>query len=252
MAISFHAARATTRHPMPVASGTVIEAGDLLYYASNEVFPASSQADNGAEEDNQAEFARTFIGVALESSANGDTDNVLVETGLDTEWLITVPSATYAIGDFLGASEASGGTSLEDQQLEAVTSQDLAIFVVTKEETAAVTQVRCRMVRSVVSMPPLKHRAGVNVETLAADKTLTHDDVELQVLDPGGAARNVDLPAEEESAGLRFVIANTADAAEVITVRNDAAGTICTPTQNETAVVWCDGTNWHGLVGADA
>ena len=91
------------------------------------------------------------------------------------------------------------------------------------------------------------------IETLAADRVITGAEIEKYqffTFDPGGAARNVDLPAEAASKGAVLFIANAADAAEVITIRNDAAGTICTPTQNETAVCFCDGTSWRGLVGA--
>ena len=55
-----------------------------------------------------------------------------------------------------------------------------------------------------------------------------------------------------------FVISNTADAAEVITVRgwngSSTTGTIMTPTQNETALCyWTGATNgWIGIAGADA
>ena len=48
------------------------------------------------------------------------------------------------------------------------------------------------------------------------------------------------------------MVSNEADAAEVLTIRNDAAATIVTPTQNEAALLWCDGTSWYGLVGATA
>ena len=53
------------------------------------------------------------------------------------------------------------------------------------------------------------------------------------------------------SAGLDFYIHNAADAAEVLTIKEDGGTTICTPTQNETAYVYCDGTTWRGLVGAN-
>lgn len=98
------------------------------------------------------------------------------------------------------------------------------------------------------------HPFAVNVlETLGADRVLTQaeaDDNNVFTFDPGGAARNLDLPAEATSTGLVLFIANAADAAEVITIRNDAAATICTPTQNESAIVFCDGVSWRGLVGA--
>jgi hypothetical protein len=85
--------------------------------------------------------------------------------------------------------------------------------------------------------------------TLAADRTLTIAEIrEAQIwnIDPGGAARNLVLPAVGVSAGLFLFIANKADAAEVITIQDAAAATVCTPTQNESAVVWCDGVTWDG------
>jgi hypothetical protein len=94
------------------------------------------------------------------------------------------------------------------------------------------------------------HYRDENIETLGAGKTLVENDAFIQALDPGGSARTVTLPAERK--GLSVVIANTADGSEVITVNNDAAAAICTPTQNETATLWCDGTTWHGLVGDSA
>ncbi|MBC8875135.1 MAG: hypothetical protein H8E44_37415 [Planctomycetes bacterium] len=95
---------------------------------------------------------------------------------------------------------------------------------------------------------------AVNTETLTGNKTLTLDDKQVQALDPGGAGRTISLPvANDESKGASFFIKNTADAAEVLTIKDQAAtpATICTPTQSESAIVFCDGTNWHGLVGAN-
>jgi hypothetical protein len=253
MANVFNLKRTDGRVRCPVLTATVIEVGDLLYHDGTSVYPASSQVDNVGEEDNQAEFARTFIGVALEASASGQTADILVETNPNAEFEFTVPSATYAMGALLGASEAGSGTALEDQVLEAVTSQDLAIFTVSKDEAAATTTVRCKMIRSLAwGNDKVSPRYGVTTATLTGALVLTHDSNQYQFLDPGGAGRNVDLPAEEESAGLFFMIANTADAAEVLTIRNDAAGTICTPTQAETALVFCNGVTWVGLVGASS
>lgn len=93
------------------------------------------------------------------------------------------------------------------------------------------------------------------LETLAADRVLTRAEIDQYqgfTFDPGGGARNLDLPAEEVSAGAVLMIANAADAAEVITIRNDAGGTLATPTQAEAALVWCNGTSWFGLVGASS
>lgn len=92
-------------------------------------------------------------------------------------------------------------------------------------------------------------------ETLTAARVITAAEVEkynAMAFDPGGASRNVDLPAEESSVGVFLYISNTADAAEILTIRNDAGATVVTPTQNEACMVWCDGVRWYGLVGAQA
>ena len=93
-------------------------------------------------------------------------------------------------------------------------------------------------------------RLKAETRTLSGNIALTVDSPTMQFLDPGGAARTVTLPAEAASEGLVFFISNEADAAEVITVKDDGGGTIATPTQNEACIVFCNGTAWSGLVGA--
>lgn len=86
-------------------------------------------------------------------------------------------------------------------------------------------------------------------ETLTGHRTLTTAEVKASAFmsfDPGGSARNLVLPAEAECAGIMLFISNQADGAEVITIQDDTPATVCTPTQNEDAIVWCDGVKWHG------
>jgi hypothetical protein len=86
-------------------------------------------------------------------------------------------------------------------------------------------------------------------ETLTGHRTLTVAEVNASAFmsfDPGGAGRNLILPAEASCAGIMLFISNQADAAEVITIQDDTPATVCTPTQNEDAIVWCDGVKWHG------
>ncbi|MFC9088999.1 hypothetical protein [Nocardiopsis dassonvillei] len=97
--------------------------------------------------------------------------------------------------------------------------------------------------------------SAATAETLTAARVITIAEVErynAMAFDPGGAARNVDLPAESACEGAYLFIANTADAAEVLTIRDDAGSTVCTPAQSEAATVWCDGVRWYGLVGASS
>ncbi len=87
------------------------------------------------------------------------------------------------------------------------------------------------------------------VTTMTGTIVLTVKSAPLQVLDPDGA-KTVTLPAEALSEGLVFWIWNTASGAEIITIENDAAGAIATPTLAEMAICVCDGVAWHGLVVA--
>ena len=93
------------------------------------------------------------------------------------------------------------------------------------------------------------------VETLSGNRTLTTaetDESTIWSFDPGGAGRNLVLPAEADNAGKILFISNEADGAEVLTIQDDTPATVCTPTQNEAAIVFCDGVSWFGLVGASA
>lgn len=91
--------------------------------------------------------------------------------------------------------------------------------------------------------------AASAAETLADNRTLTAAEVaesNIFAFDCGGSARSLTLPAESTSAGLILFISNTSDAAEVLTIQDDTPATVCTPTQNEDAIVWCNGTSWFG------
>jgi len=93
----------------------------------------------------------------------------------------------------------------------------------------------------------LRVRLGHNVEALTGTKTLTPQDAQFQMLDPDGGAKNVDLPAEEASQGLFFIIKNTAGGAENLVVRNDAAATKETLAQGKWGIFVCNGTSWETM-----
>ena len=113
--------------------------------------------------------------------------------------------------------------------------------------------------------------------TLSSADMLSATSAKFQFIDPGGSARNLDLPdlrnsTNDTTSGTgtvgtdvyadhnmgTFIISNTADASEVITIRgwngSSTTGTICTPTQNETAIVHWTGEDkgWIGIAGSDA
>tara|TARA_R100001463_G_scaffold17895_3_gene45186 strand:- start:499 stop:876 length:378 start_codon:yes stop_codon:yes gene_type:complete len=115
-------------------------------------------------------------------------------------------------------------------------------------------------------------------EVQSGTPSLTATSAKYQFIDPAGGGKNCDLPdlrsattdINSEGTGTAgttryadlqggfFVISNTADAAEVLTIRgwngSSTTGTIMTPTQNETAVCYWTGatSGWIGIAGSDA
>lgn len=241
-----------SRFQAAVDSATVIEIGDLVYLDSDDVKPASAQADQGGAAANQALFAANFAGVAMQARDAGDATPIRVLA--DGVFEFDCASATWEVGDLVAAAENSGGDALEDQQVIAVSRPELAIGYAIAREASAVVKVKVRLLSRTSGLHrllALERRNSSSVETLADNKTLAADDARIQVLDPGGAGRDTTLPAEAASTGVDFIVHNSADAAEVLTIKDDGGGTICTPTQNESAHVFCDGTTWRGLVGAN-
>lgn len=87
-------------------------------------------------------------------------------------------------------------------------------------------------------------KGGVDTLTLTGALTLDATSSNILKLDPGGASRDVTLPAEESNDGLFFWVKNAADAAEDIVLKNDAASTIVTLNMGEAALVACNGSSW--------
>lgn len=236
----------------PVDAAVPVEIGDLLYFDGDDVKPAASQSDQGSEEANQALFASRFAGVAMAASDAGE--DVPVRIATDGIFDFECPSGTWEIGELVGASENASGDGLLNQQVERVSRPELAIGYVARREPVATSRVRVRLLSrtaGVLSLLRLERRQSSNIATLADNLALTADSPRIQVLDPGGAARDVTLPPEAACAGVDFFIHNAADAAETLTIKSDGGNTVCTPGQNETAYVFCDGTTWRGLVGAN-
>lgn len=96
-----------------------------------------------------------------------------------------------------------------------------------------------------------KFRAAT-AETLTGNRTLSTTEVKTYAVwtfDPGGSARDLTLPNAADAPGEFLFIGNSADAAEVITIKADSA-TVCTPTQAECAVLVSTGVRWEAVVGA--
>ena len=88
----------------------------------------------------------------------------------------------------------------------------------------------------------LRLEGGVDISSTSSAVTLDGKSGNWQSIN-AGAAIDLNLPAEEESNGLVFGIAETGGA-NAITVKNDAGGTIVTVALSTTVLVGCDGTAW--------
>lgn len=93
----------------------------------------------------------------------------------------------------------------------------------------------------------LRLKGGVGVRTLTGNVTCDAGTENFCSWDPGGASRDVTLPAEESSNGLFFLFVNEADAAENLVIKNDGGSTIVTINQNEWAIVACTGSAWFDV-----
>ena len=136
----------------PVDSATVIEIGDLVWLNTDDAQPASAQADQGSEALNQEAFHDAFLGVAMQQSRDGDAADVRVATSGVFEFVC--PSGTFELGDLIGVDEATSGTALEDQQVDAVATENLAIGRCAKRVGSASTNVLVEVVSTVLRGGP--------------------------------------------------------------------------------------------------
>ncbi len=141
-------------HPvmLPVDGSTVIEIGDLVFLDTDDAKPASSLADQGSPALNQEALHDSFVGVAMQASATGDDKAIRVATSGIFE--IDCASATFEVGDLVGAAENAGGTALEDQRAIAVATVNLAIGRCAKRVDPASASVYVDLVSTVLKGGP--------------------------------------------------------------------------------------------------
>lgn len=127
--------------PMPVGSDTVIAAGDMVWMeTTGEIFPASDFTWDTNIATTQAAFANVFAGIARESSAAGDTDDVHVDVSPDSVYAYPCASATFKAGAAVGPAKQSGNAMENQKVVGAVGTSSCGRTVESK--TAAVTEIR--------------------------------------------------------------------------------------------------------------
>jgi hypothetical protein len=102
---------------LPVLTATVIEVGDLCQHLTGNVQPASSEAWNVTVAATRDDFKSTFVGVAMQASAAGETAEIAIATRGVFEF--DCVAATFDYGALVGpADELAAGVALDDQIVE--------------------------------------------------------------------------------------------------------------------------------------
>ncbi len=118
-------------------ASTAYAVGDLLYdNGSGAVLPASSQADQLTQTANQRLFASKFIGVSNFKKLVGDAGTQTGPVIVDEDIYSAVAATTFAVGDYIGGIESSGGIALENAVVAKVTDPSLAIGVCVEAGTS--------------------------------------------------------------------------------------------------------------------
>jgi len=124
----------------PVASADVIEIGDLVGIDTTAKPVEDTDWWSTNEAGTQEAFHDAFLGVAMQASASGETEDIRVATSGVFEFDCT--SDTHAFGQLLGPHDVGAtGTNLGSQAVEDVATANLAIGRVAKINAAASTTV---------------------------------------------------------------------------------------------------------------
>ncbi|MCH7751221.1 MAG: hypothetical protein IH898_03575 [Planctomycetes bacterium] len=137
---------------MPVLDGYIIEIGDLVYLDSGSAKAAAAIADQGTLVANQEALHDQFLGVAMQASPAASTEPIRVATTGVFEF--DCASATFEMGDLLGAREEATGTELDNQYLVGVATPNLAVGRCTKRVNPAGTKVLVDTVSTVLRGGP--------------------------------------------------------------------------------------------------
>ena len=124
-----------------VDSATVINIGDLICISSGKAIPAASVTWNTNIATTQEAMHDAFLGIALEQSRAGDTDDISVATAGEVEF--DCASASFALGDLVGSAKQTGN-AIESQKVVSVATANLAVGRVCKI-TASQTKVTVRI-----------------------------------------------------------------------------------------------------------
>jgi hypothetical protein len=141
----------TTLIQVPVASSTVINKGDLISLSDGKAVPLDNTYDTSSAAAAIKEAASdAFVGVAHSASANGDTDDVLVDISLESIYEFPQQAAAaISVGDLLTVYAANSGDNMDGQLITSDTGS-WAMFTCVREHSSAAG------VNTLIKMTPQK------------------------------------------------------------------------------------------------
>jgi len=122
---------------LAVDAATVLEIGDLVYLDTDDVKPVSSVTYGASLATTQEAAHDVLVGVAMQASADGETNEIRVATSGVFEF--DQATATVEVGARIGCDDNAGGTAPLAQQVIAVAdgSPELAIGRCARRTTSA-------------------------------------------------------------------------------------------------------------------
>ena len=133
---------------VPVNSSTEIKVGDLVWLDGDDVKPASDTTWSTNLAGTQASFKGKCLGVSLQASANGDTNDILVAYGEHVAEF-DCDSATFELGGLVGPAKGTGNTILNQKVVTAVAGS--AIGIVHQRVNPASTRVLVRVISPIMT-----------------------------------------------------------------------------------------------------
>jgi len=96
----------------------------------------------------------------------------------------------------------------------------------------------------------LQYKSGLNVETIAGDKTMTYLDSQHQIINNNaGGIADIFLPEEKDGANFWFKLDSTSGH-NVRILNGSGSDVVNTLVVGKSCWVMCDGTTWHLLIEA--
>lgn len=137
---------------VPVASATVIDIGDFIHLKDGLAVPSSGvTVTAGAKVTTQDTAADTFLGIAHSASASGETDDVLVDVSLESQYEIALATdADLSIGDQLEIYADDTSSACLDQKMVAGTTNPVMVCV---NDSASGTRHLAKIVPTVLLHP---------------------------------------------------------------------------------------------------